>query len=193
MIPTDTRTWWRVLIQWTPSAVLSMAAFCALAVVAVQAQAQGAGDGQVAAAKELQFRDFVRLPIGPKGMELSESLKQAQGQRVRIVGYMVQQEVPSPGGFLLAPQPVQMSQHADGEADDLPATTVLVQFDSSQKEWNAAHVRGLLALEGILSVGRKEASDGRVTWVRLQIDPERLRAMNSFELAGYLHNLQHRH
>jgi hypothetical protein len=146
-----------------------------------------------ASVKELRFRDFLRMPIGSKGIELSDALLQANGQTVRIVGYMVQQEAALPGRFLLIPQPVQMSQHADGEADDLPATSVLVVLDTSQQEWSVVHARGLIAVEGVLRVGREEASDGRVSWVRLQLPPEALRAMNSFELAGYLHSQQHRH
>jgi hypothetical protein len=42
-------------------------------------------------------------------------------------------------------------------------------------------------------VGRFEETDGRVSWVRLQLAPEATRGMNSFELTGYMHSLQHKH
>src|SRR5450830_1142523 len=59
---------------------------------------------------ELRFRDFFRTPVGPTGLEISDTLRQADGQTVRLVGYMVQQENPAPGRFMLAPRPVQMSE-----------------------------------------------------------------------------------
>jgi hypothetical protein len=50
-----------------------------------------------------------------------------------------------------------------------------------------------MELNGVLSVGRLEEQDGRVSWVRLQLQPEATRGMNSFEVANYLHSLQHVH
>jgi hypothetical protein len=157
------------------------------------AQAQDVLLATPAAPVELRFADFFRTPVGPKGMEMSETLRQAGGQVVRLVGYMVQQEIPQPGRFMLTPRPVQMSEHADGEADDLPAATVMVYLDPDQQNWKMAHARGLLEVSGRLSVGRFEEADGRVSWVRLQLTPEGVRGMNSFEVAAYLHNQQHRH
>jgi hypothetical protein len=142
---------------------------------------------------ELRFSDFFQMPIGPRGMAMSEALRQADGSSVRLVGYMVQQEIAQPGRFMLTPRPVQMSEHADGEADDLPAATVMVYLAPSQQGWKLAHAHGLLELRGTLSVGRFEEADGRVSWVRLQLAPEGVRGMNSFEVAAYLHGQQHRH
>lgn len=142
---------------------------------------------------ELRFRQFFRTPIGPAGLEISDALRQSDGETVRLTGYMVQQERPTPGRFLLTPRPVQMSEHADGDADDLPASTVTVYLDKSQQDWAVPHVRGLLSVNGQLRVSRDEAPGGRVSWVRLQLDAQAARNMNAFELAGYLHNLKHRH
>jgi len=50
-----------------------------------------------------------------------------------------------------------------------------------------------LEVTGQLHVGRHEANDGRVSWVQLHIAPDATRGMNAFEVAGYLHALQHRH
>lgn len=129
-----------------------------------------------APATALSFQDFFRTPIGPKGLEVTEKLRQANGQPVRLVGYMVQQEEATPGQFLLTPRPVQMSEHADGEADDLPAATVLVYLDEGAKDWAIPHARGLVEVSGELQVGRHEAADGRIVWVRLRIAPPALQA-----------------
>ena len=142
---------------------------------------------------ELRFRDFFSTPIGPLGLDLSDTLRQADGQTVRLTGYMVQQELSSPGRFMLTPRPVQMSEHADGEADDLPPATVVVVLDPSQADWQVPHVRGLVSVSGQLRVGRLEDSSGRVSWVGLQLGADAARSMNAFELTGYLHNQQHRH
>lgn len=139
---------------------------------------------------ELRFRDFFRLPVGPTGLDISDTLRQADGQTVRLVGYMVQQENPVPGRFMLTPRPVQMSEHADGEADDLPPAMVMVYLDQAQRDWAVPHVRGLVSVSGRLSVSRVEELDGRVSWVRLQLDPDSVRSMSATELSGYLHNRQ---
>ena len=141
----------------------------------------------------LSFQEFFRSPISPTGMEIGDALRKANGQTVRLVGYMVQQEKMRIGRFMLTPRPVQMSEHADGEADDLPAATVMVYLDKAQEQWAVPHVRGLVELQGVVSVGRFEEADGRVSWVRLQLAPDATQTMNSYQVAGYLHSLQHRH
>lgn len=141
----------------------------------------------------LRLQDFFQTPVGAKGLIISDTLQRAKGQRVRLIGYVVQQEVATLGRFLLTPRPVQMSQHADGEADDLPPATVLVRLDASQQDWAVAHARGLVEVTGTLDVGRLEESDGRVSWFRLQLDPQAVRAMSGFEVSNYLHSLQHSH
>ena len=141
----------------------------------------------------LHFKDFYRIPSGPKGLEMSASLVQASGKAARLTGYMVQQEKPTPGRFMLTPRPVQMSEHADGEADDLPASWVMVYLDPGQKEFAVPYTKGLLEITGVLSVGRHEESDSRVSWIRLQLGPEATRGMNAFELAAYFHSLKHNH
>ena len=67
-------------------------------------------------AEVLAFKHFYKLPVGSHGLEISDVLRSASGKERKIVGYMVQQERPHLGRFLLSPRPVQMSEHADGEA-----------------------------------------------------------------------------
>ena len=138
-------------------------------------------------ATELRFRDFFRLPVGPTGLDISDTLRQADGQTVRLVGYMVQQDSPAPGRFMIAPRPVQVSGQANGEADDLPPANVVVYLDPQQRDWAVPHVRGLVAVSGRLTVSRLEEADGRVSWVRMQLGSDPVRGMNATELAGYLH------
>jgi hypothetical protein len=137
--------------------------------------------------------EFFQFPVGPKGLQISSSLREAQGKRVSMQGYVVQQEVAAPGQFLLTPRPVQMSQHADGEADDLPPSTVAVSLPAEQQDWIVAYTRGLVEVVGVLDVGRQEGPDGRVTWVRLQLDSEATRRMNAAEFFSYRHAMQHKH
>ena len=119
----------------------------------------------------LRFADFYQQPQSGQGPQMTEVLRSADGRDVRLVGYMVQMEAPIPGRFMLSPRPVQMSEHADGDADDLPPATVLVKLAPAQSTWVVPHTPGLIELAGILSVGRQEADDGRVTWVQLQLQP----------------------
>ena len=109
---------------------------------------------------------------------------------LRLVGYMVQQEDPPMGRFMLAARPVQMSEHADGQADDLPPATVLAQLDPEQQSWAVPHVRGLVSVSGMLHVGRHEHDDGRVSCVRMQLGPDPTPAMDAGTLTGYLHRPQ---
>lgn len=139
------------------------------------------------------MQDFFQLPIGPRGLVITEGLRQAQGTVVRLTGYVVQQEVATLGQFLLTPRPVRMSQHADGEADDLPPATLFVRLDANQQDWAVAHARGLVEVTGTLDVGRREELDGRVSWFRLQLTPDAVRPMSRFEVTQYLHSLQHSH
>lgn len=79
------------------------------------------------------------------------------------------------GRFILAPLPLEMHEHSDGEADDLPASAIFVYLDQSQKALYVAHTSGLLAIQGTIKVGRYEDEDGRVSWVQLQLAPEQIK------------------
>ncbi len=128
------------------------------------------GDAPVGV-QDLKFRDFFASPIGPRGLEMSATLKAAHGQRVRLTGYMVAQEDGSVGEFFLTPLPIRMSEHADGDADDLPPSTVVVVMPAPDSARPLPHTAGLLQLTGVLQVGRHELPGGRVVWLRLLLDP----------------------
>jgi hypothetical protein len=130
----------------------------------------------------LDFKDFFRMPVGPAGLEFTPKILRLDGQQVRITGHMVQQEsVMSAGQFLLTPRPVRMSEHADGEADDLPPATLLVRLPETQSTGFVNHIPGPMEWQGVLTVGRHESSNGRVTWVQLQLPPD------AWPSAGQIH------
>ena len=117
----------------------------------------------------LNFGDLLQHPIGPQGIEISPNAQALQGQSVRLRGYMVKSEEAAIGQFYFAPVPLQMSEHADGPANDLPASAVLVKLDPSQANWAVSHKAGALVLEGTLQVERHEDTRGTVSWFQLQL------------------------
>jgi len=139
--------------------------------VASALQVKGNIAAPPAGVADLKFREFFKMPIGPLGLEPTDKLLGLNGKRVRIFGYMVNAEEPSPGPFILAPLAVSMAEKEDGPADDMPATTVFVHINNAEDRL-VPHVPGLLKLTGILSLGGQEEPDGRVSAVRLLVDPE---------------------
>lgn len=117
----------------------------------------------------LHFGDLLQHPIGPHGLEITQKAKSIHGQNVRLRGYMVKSEEDSIGQFYFAPLPIQLSEHADGPANDLPASAVLVKLDPSQANWAISHKAGALVLEGILRIERNEDAQGTVSWFQLQL------------------------
>ena len=66
--------------------------------------------------------------------------------------------------------PVDPPHEAACVDSHLPPATVAVYLDPSQKDWVVPYVRGLVAVSGVMAVGRHEETDGRVSWVRLQLE-----------------------
>ena len=164
----------RSALPWLQAAVVITFATWAGATVAVEAAPTRTAlntSNLFPEVRDLKFRDFFQLPIGDRGLELSEPLRAAAGHRVRITGYMVAQEDAAKGRFFLTPMPLRMSEHADGDADDLPATTVVVMMPDGDRIRSIPHRPGLMQLTGVLQVGRQELNDGRVSWLRLLLDP----------------------
>lgn len=129
--------------------------------------------------QSLEFQSFFQSPIGPGGLVINDKVKQTNGKKVRIMGYMVKSEIPTQGTFILTPRPIQTSEHADGNANDLPAALCRVYLDPSQKDWLVLHSPGLISLEGIFSFNRVEDPDGTVAWFHLQLAPEAISIFNS--------------
>ena len=121
---------------------------------------------------DLKFRDFFKLPVGPRGLEVTPRLRSLDGQRVRVVGYMVRQDsvLGVTGLLVLAPLPVTMGEEDESFADDLPPAAVYAHLAGAQKTLRLPFMPGLLALTGTLQLGAQAESDGRRSNVRLLLD-----------------------
>jgi hypothetical protein len=119
---------------------------------------------------ELKFRDVYKMPVGPKGLEPTPKLLALDGKRVRIVGYMVQQESVPKGSFLLSPLPALISDEDESLADDLPASAIRIELPGAPA-LAVPPLTGLLQLTGTLRVGmRTDAATGRATPAQLVLD-----------------------
>jgi len=118
----------------------------------------------------LGLRDFFKLPVGPRGLEPTARLLSLQDQRVRVQGYIVKEEEPLPGLFMLTPIPVAMAELADGPADYLPATTLFVHLTGADEKKLVGYRPGLWVMSGILRLGAQPEPNGRVSYVRLILD-----------------------
>ena len=120
---------------------------------------------------DLRFCDIYKTPAGPRGLEPTERLTQLDGQRVRLVGYMVRQEDAGAGGFVLSPLPLTLGDADEGLADDMPPSAVVVELPG-RAELQPAHMPGLIQVTGRLRVGAAEsaAAPGRTFPARIELD-----------------------
>jgi hypothetical protein len=117
----------------------------------------------------IKFGEFFRMPVGPLGLEPTEKLLSLNGQKIRLIGYVVREEEPIPGRFLFSPLPVSLGDEDESLADDLPPTTVFVHLQGV-KEHRVPYLNGLIQLTGKLEIGAKEEGGGRVSTLRLILD-----------------------
>jgi hypothetical protein len=122
------------------------------------------------AAAELSFREFYQLPVGPYGLEPTSKLMSLKNKRVRIQGFMVKEEEPIPGFFMLTSLPVNIPEKEDGPSDDLPGATLFVHMPTEDSQKILAYRPGMWDLAGTLQLGAKEEANGRVSYVRLLLD-----------------------
>ncbi len=120
---------------------------------------------------ELKFSEFFKSPAGRLGLEPTEKLCSLAGKRVRILGFMARQTRPSPGVAILAPFAMATNEYEYGLADDFPPNVVFVEVPR-YADLAVPHTPGPLLLTGALEVGRREEADGRVSFVRLKLDPD---------------------
>jgi len=59
---------------------------------------------------DIAFSDLFAPVVGSGGLEYTTKIRALDGQRVRIVGYMVKQQRRYPGLFLFAPLPVSTDE-----------------------------------------------------------------------------------
>lgn len=114
----------------------------------------------------LAFTNLYQTPIGPRGLEYTDTIRSAAGKRVRFEGYMVRQASPIPYSILLSPLPLTLHEKEYGLAEDLPASAVHVFLRKSPTPF-LRPIRGLVAVEGMLELGPREEGDGRISQVRV--------------------------
>ncbi|AAU91581.1 hypothetical protein MCA2188 [Methylococcus capsulatus str. Bath] len=133
----------------------------------------GGGTSPAAAtvpAAELRLSEFFKLPVGPRGLEPTDKLRGLAGKRVRVHGYLVQEEEPLPGLVMLTPVPVTLAELADGPADYLPPATLFAHVSGDNADRTLAYRPGLWTLTGTLELGSREEPNGRVSYARLNLD-----------------------
>ncbi len=98
-------------------------------------------------------------------------IKKLAGQRVRVLGFMVRQTRPAPGTVILTPYAMATHEGEYGLCDDLPPSTLFVHVPK-YADLAVPFTPGPLLLTGTLELGPRQESDGRVSHVRLVLDPE---------------------
>jgi hypothetical protein len=119
---------------------------------------------------DIKFRDFFKMPIGKRGLELNDTFLKLDGKRVRILGYMAKAESPTSGMFVLSSLPVELGDEDESLSDDLPANSIFVHTDP--KKFVVPHITGLISLIGTLSIGSQLEADGHVSMARLILDSD---------------------
>ncbi len=169
----------RLLVLWClwGAATATQAADLHSAAALSPALAIDAGSPLSAGTVELKFREFFKLPVGPKGLAPSPRLLSLEGQRVRVVGYMVRQEQATDGLFILTPLPVTLGDEDESFSDDLPVTSLYVHLAPADRAVPVPFLQGLISVSGVLALGAMQEADGRMSFVRLQMDADRSRAL----------------
>lgn len=122
---------------------------------------------------DLKFSDLYVSPVGPRGLELTDKARALDGKRVRMLGYMVEQDALTPGVMMLAPFKLSTHESEYGLCDDLPPTVVFVSVPSS-RDAAVPFTPGPLLLTGRLELVRRVIGpDERAGFVHLVLDADR--------------------
>jgi hypothetical protein len=121
-------------------------------------------------AQALRFSEFFVLPVGERGQVPTERLLSLRGQRVAVEGYIVEEEEPFPGFFMLTPLPVGIPERADGPSDFLPPATLFVHLPQFDRDAAIPWRPGLWRATGTLELGPREEASGRISYARLLLE-----------------------
>lgn len=121
--------------------------------------------------QDIKFREFVRLPVGPAGLEPTPRALALAGSRVRLVGYLARQADAPPGRLVLCPLPVELGDADESLSDDLPVTATFIHL-SGPPAPVLPYLPGLLQFTGVFEVGPQDEPDGHVSSFRLQLDAD---------------------
>ncbi len=116
--------------------------------------------------RELSFKEFFEGTNAE--LKPSATLLQLNGKRVRLIGFMVQMETPPTGAFYLYSRPITCDEEGAGTAD-LPPETVFVIVGSLTGK-AVPFIPRAVEVTGILEVGNRQETDGRVSFIRLVLD-----------------------
>lgn len=105
---------------------------------------------------------------GPQGLAPSARARSLAGREIRLVGFMVETEEPSVGGFWVASRPVECDEGGGGTGD-LPPDAVRVVLRANPGE-PVPHVPGPLAVTGVLEIGLASGPEGPPSTFRLLVD-----------------------
>ena len=105
-------------------------------------------------------------------LRLSDKVKALNGKRVRITGFIAEQEEPMKGAFYLCPIPVATDESGAG-IGDIPVNAIRVTLPGLEGKIMAPR-RGAVIVVGKLDVGSHEEKDGTVSFVRLRADRPRI-------------------
>lgn len=117
----------------------------------------------------VDLKTIFKMPIGTKGLEFRDYVKQLDNQTVQMSGFIVNSDEPVKGRLLLSVRPINLNEHADGDANDLPSATVYVMLAPSQSESVVSYAQGPHTFQGVLNLGRLEHPDKSISWIRLQL------------------------
>jgi hypothetical protein len=147
--------------------------------------------------EELKFADFYKMPVGPRGLEMTERLKQLEGAKVRLSGYFVFEDWSScscpptsadaasnrrpampawmkhvvPGRAIFCPLPTSVNLDHYGLGDELPSQMAFLTI--APRFGQPVFFRpGFFTAIGVLELGNKAEPDGRVSHVRLKVENE---------------------
>lgn len=105
---------------------------------------------------------------GPQGLVPSARARSLAGEQIRLVGFMVETEEPSVGGFWVASRPVECDEGGGGTGD-LPPDAVRVVLRANPGEL-VPHVPGPLVVTGVLEIGGDPGPDVPPSAFRLVVD-----------------------
>jgi hypothetical protein len=117
---------------------------------------------------DLAFAEFF-APIGDRGLEYSAKLRALDGQRVRLVGYMIREPERARGLFRVAASPLNVDPTGACAPDQVPPSAVHV-IESSSALRLMPYRPGRLVLVGRIEIGPRVEADGRNSIVRLIVE-----------------------
>ena len=117
-------------------------------------------------AAPLAFKDIL-VPTD-KELKPSAKLLALAGKRVRIVGFMIDQEEPTKGTFYLWKRPVFNDESGAGIGDVPPDAILIVVRGAKNAVIN--HASRPLAVTGILEVGPHTEENGASSMLRILLD-----------------------